>query len=309
MQDEVRDTADQDGQITWQKSELARIPVGGSPSLAEIMSRSLAHIQTSKMLGTLHRIGDYDLCGPDYQLVCALGEELRYAPEMVLTQLMDNSPNQEIYSNGKLVMQVHSFEAYLLDKIQSESPSTIVNGHFKSLLVIRHKLPIAALPWIAGLSINKVTLHDGYYTGDKEFDIDFRSLPDLDEFSCRSFHLNNLELAHVPQTRILKFIDSNLGILDLSKVPNLVELSCRGNNLQFLDLSPVPNLEILDCGANQLKTLDLSSVPKLRELRCDNNDIDEIDIRNLTSFKPDACWGIDDLLRGKEVRVIKRRDQ
>ena len=67
---------------------LAKLPNEGSPALSEIISRSLVHIQTSRALGIRQRIGEHELCGPDYRLVCTWAEELRLTPEVVLKRLL-----------------------------------------------------------------------------------------------------------------------------------------------------------------------------------------------------------------------------
>jgi len=76
------------GLIVQSGGALARLPDGGTPALAEIINRSLAQIQTSRALTTRHRIGEHELCGPDYRLVCALAEDVRLIPEEVLKRLL-----------------------------------------------------------------------------------------------------------------------------------------------------------------------------------------------------------------------------
>ncbi|MGY8642215.1 MAG: hypothetical protein ACKVJU_14115 [Verrucomicrobiales bacterium] len=74
--------------ITLPGGALAKRAPETSGAMSEMVSRSLVHIQTSKALAMLHRIGEHDLYGPDYRLVCAWAEELRWAPEEVLAHLV-----------------------------------------------------------------------------------------------------------------------------------------------------------------------------------------------------------------------------
>ncbi len=69
---------------------LVSAPDGGPSAMSEIISRSLVHIQTSKALGMLHRIGKHELFGPDYRLVCTWAEESRLTQEEVLVRLLSN---------------------------------------------------------------------------------------------------------------------------------------------------------------------------------------------------------------------------
>ena len=322
------DSPENTGLQIQRESGLAKLPNNESSALTEIINRSLVHIQTSKVLAVRHRVGEYELCGPDYKLVCALAEDLGYSPERVLIQLMDTSSYQEGYNtDGTLAWRVDCYDTWFCDEIQNESPSIIVDGRFKSLLVMGDKLPITSIPSIDGLSINRVTLHNCYHLGENSLDINLQYFLDLEEFSCRSVNLKNLELEHLPKLRKLICNDSNLMELNLSKVPNLkildcgnnqlenldvspvpglVELRCSGNKLTKLDLSPVPNLIALHCSGNELTALNLSVVPHLTELYCSENYIRKLDFSRLINLNPYKSYGIEDKY-GKLPRIIRNR--
>ena len=80
--------------LTQSESGLANISSNDSPALSEIMSRSLIHIQTSKILTARHRIGSHELCDPDYRLVCSWAEELRLTQEDVFERMIEKNKNK-----------------------------------------------------------------------------------------------------------------------------------------------------------------------------------------------------------------------
>ena len=68
-------------------NSLSKPAGSGSRAINEMVDRSLVHIQTSKELSKLHRIGEHELCTPDYQLVCAWAEQCELEPEVVMHAL------------------------------------------------------------------------------------------------------------------------------------------------------------------------------------------------------------------------------
>ena len=114
---------------------LVSVPNGGSPALSEIINRSLVHIQTSKTLGRLHRIGDHELQWPDYQLVCFWAEQLNTPPAEVLINLLKYKP-----------------------KLPQEFKTTLVDGQFLNLFVSAKLRGINGLPEIRGLIVEKLSL-------------------------------------------------------------------------------------------------------------------------------------------------------
>ena len=244
MPEEIQNVAAQNDQIIRQESGLAGLPVGGSPALSEIINRSLIHIQTNKVLAVRHRIGELQLCDPDYRLVCSWAEELRLTQEDVLERLM-NYPYMR---------------------------STLVDGKFKELRVDQGFLEISGLPSISGLKIEFLEICDsGVDTEGAERplkNLDLKIVPGLKGLSCSGNALTTLDLSLVPNLMYLNCWNNNLSELDFSFVPNLSNLNCSNNHLPNLDLSNSPNLRVLDCSNCSLVGLDLSAVPNLTHLNC-----------------------------------------
>jgi len=331
MSEELPESLTQICQVNRQKSELTKLSTNGSPALKEIISRSLIHIQTSKALSVRHKVGEHELCGPDYQLVCVWAEELRLTSEEVLYRLMDRSETTTVITPGGGMILTHSIENSVLDDFRENYYTTLVNGSFKRMLVIRKDMPITGIPSIQGLVIQNIRLHEGIcYEGNKDFDLDLNSVPDLVELYSRSFQIKNFDLSAVPKLKKLECSWGNLVDLELSGVPFLAELDCRGNSLAQLDLSPipnlsvlvcdrnqlleldlspVPNLSILVCSHNQLRELDLSFVPNLTKLICEDNPIAELDIRCLKHLQSLNEFGFKDCIHSDKIRLIKRKDQ
>ena len=128
--------------IIRREAELAILPEVASAALTEIINRSLVHIQTSKDLAKLYRIGEHEVLGPDYRLVCAWAEELDLAPDDVLERLLR------------------------IPKWAVNDCVTVLKGHFRSLYVDGECLPISYLPKIKGLEISNIAMV-GNYSGAK----------------------------------------------------------------------------------------------------------------------------------------------
>lgn len=241
------------GLIIRGSSGLAVTPITGLSALSEIVSRSLVHIQTSKAQWVLHRIGNHDLYGPDYRLVCAWAEELKMTEEEVLTSLL----------SGHAMFR-----------------TTLTEGHFR-ILNINSVLPIVNFPSIAGLMIERLDLGQSVdLSGLKP-----KSFSNLIELSCVGLELQELDLSPFHSLEKLQCQDNQLTQIDLSCVPNLLELLCWDNQIKELDLSPVKRIKVLWCGDNQLAGIDLSKSSNLEDLRYWNNPSTNLDISNLTNLK------------------------
>lgn len=330
MSQDSPNSSDINSQLIRQNSELTKPSFSSSPSLTEIISRSLIHIKTSKALAVRHRIGEHELCGPDYRLVCIWAEELCLKKEEVLYRLLDRSETTTVVLPGGGMIISNSYGNWVMDELRSNEYTTLVNGSFRRLLIIHSYMPISAIPLISGLMIQNIRLHgDDCYQGCKDFDLNLNSVPDLVElrshsiniknfelfvvpklkkFQCSRAGLSHLDLYGVPALTLLDCAANNLTELDLSSVPALTELNCQVNNLTQLDLSPVPNLSILLCDRNELQKLDLSHVLNLTKLVCEENPITELDIRSLEHLRSLNEWGIDGIYSEK-IRLIKRKDQ
>ena len=245
----------QNALIIRRETALALLSDGGTPALSEIVKRSLVHIQTSKALGIRHRVGEQELFGPDYRLVCAFAEDLRLTPEEILRRLL--LAGQALWN------------------------TKIEDGRFKALRIDEDTLPVSSIPSIAGLVVESLQ-----WWGLKEAPtgIDFSMFPHLTRLDCSDNQLTDLDLSQVPNLTVFSCNMNPLTKLDLSRVPNLMELHCQDVHLTELDLSGVPNLTLLMCYNNQLTELDLSQIPNLTGLECVGNQLSELNIRNLRNL-------------------------
>ena len=216
MPPEESKASDKHGIIIRPSTGLVSHPNEDSPALGEIMTRSMVHIQTSKALGMRHRVGEQELFGPDYTLVCAFAEVLRMTPEEVLRRLL------------------------LVGKFEQEHLNTktkIEDGRFKALRIDEDTLPVSSIPSIAGLVVESLQ-----WWGLKEAPtgIDFSMFPHLTRLDCSDNQLTDLDLSQVPNLTVFFCNMNPLTKLDLSRVPNLMELYCQDVHLTELDLSGVP---------------------------------------------------------------------
>ena len=249
--------------IIRRDTALALLSDGGGRALSEIVNRSLVHIQTSKALGMRHRVGEQELFGADYRLVCAFAEDLRLTPEEVLRRLL------LVVENG-----------------QEHWDTKIEDGRFKALRIDEDTLPVSSIPSIAGLVVESLQ-----WWGLKEAPtgIDFSMFPHLTRLDCSDNQLTDLDLSQVPNLTVFSCNMNPLTKLDLSRVPNLMELYCQDVHLTELDLSGVPHLTLLMCYNNQLTELDLSQIPNLTGLECVGNQLSELNIRNLRNLMWMQC--------------------
>ena len=88
------------------QNEHGLIPGGALPAISakssgpldEMVERSLVSIRTSK---ELHRIGEHELYGPDYRLVCVWAEETGMSKEEVLEELLEQLPGASSTQGGR----------------------------------------------------------------------------------------------------------------------------------------------------------------------------------------------------------------
>jgi Leucine-rich repeat (LRR) protein len=240
-----------DGLVIQPATGLISLPEGNSPALSEIISRSLAHIQESKALATLHRIGECELYGPDYRLVCAWAEELQVDPNTFLEKLL--WCRNPIYKRGEVDDYDHPYIWFKED------------GRFEHLeFPPSDYFPDLHFPKIKGLKLESLD-----WSGKEPLDLDL--FPELNHFMYHGSEFELLELFRIPKLTSLYCANNQLTKLDLSAAPNLRKLSCQGNQLTSLDLSQVTDLEELDCSRNKLQEIDIRPLLKLHILRCDED--------------------------------------
>ena len=203
----------------------------------------------------LHRIGEHELHGPDYQLVCVWAEESGMSGEDVL-------------------------------RILFEAKSIIENGGFTELRIDLENLPITSLmPKIEGLVVKELRACGGFTK------LDLSSAPNLTELWCDENQLTALDLSPAPNLSYLRCSENQLTTLDLSPVPNLTHLCCSESDLTALDLRAVPYLTHLWCSKNPLTALDLCPVPNLTELACGENQLTALDLSSAPNLTVLSCSG------------------
>lgn len=250
MSEELPRSPGKSGLSIQRDAGLVNFSNGGFRPLSEIINRSLIHIQTSKALSMRHRLGEHELWGPDYRLVCAFAEDLRMTPEEVLRQLLSTW------------------------SLNTRWRTMIDGGRFKDLHIDKEKLPISSIPSIEGLVVESLDLR---FLEVNPYP-DFSMFPNLKHLGCDDNQLIELDLSLVPHLTMLGCCENRLTKLDLSQVPKLTILHCHGNQLAELDLSHVPNLKVLHCYGNQLTGLDLSQVSKLANLFCQDNQLFNLEV-------------------------------
>jgi Leucine-rich repeat (LRR) protein len=272
MSQETPNLSDKSSQLIRRESELARLPLVSSSALADIIDRSLVHIQKNNALEMRNRIGAHELSLPDFRLVCAFAKDLQLTPEEVLNRLL-------MPSTGPI-----------------RAVTTIENGQFKVLRVAKEILPVSSFPYIEGLVVEML-----HYRLEPSSNLDLSMFPKLAALFCDFNGLTRLNLSQIPNLKGLFCHFNRLTELDLFLIPNLETLGCTNNQLKELDFSQTPLLTELYCWDNRLTELDLSQVPNLIELWCHNNQLTELDIRNLRNLKS--------LKHDPGIRLIQRPDQ
>jgi formylglycine-generating enzyme required for sulfatase activity len=166
-------------------------------SAISVISRSHTHIQTSKTLAARHRIGEHELYGPDYRLVCACADDLRLPPEEVLRRLQ------------------------LTGGIRWKRWDTrIEDGRFKALHFDRETLPISSIPSVAGLIVETLFLR----LQEAPARLDLSMFPDLIALKCAENQLIELDLSEVPNLTVLSCAENQLTELDIRNLRNLETL-------------------------------------------------------------------------------------
>ncbi len=283
------------------------------------------------------RIGNHDLCAPDYKQVLMWAKALTLEPVEVVLRLAKGSDGKWIgepilkVDNGSIVTLTWNFEllplsifewtpGLLIQEISFKGPITAPKLSLRLPLLTQlvcmkiglTELDLSKVPnlsWLA-CSDNQLTELDLSQVPNLSFlgcsynqltELDLSQVRNLTEFDCYYNQLAEIDLSQIPDLTELACFGNQLTELDLSQVPDLTELLCFGNQLTELDLSQVPNLTVLLCYRNQLTELDLSKVPLLSKLWCGRNQLTELDIRHLMNLKEVTC--------DPSVNLKKRPDQ
>jgi Leucine-rich repeat (LRR) protein len=235
-------------------SGLVQIGPLGGRILAEMVNGALVLSRatgSSAALMRRFRIGEHELCEPDYQQILLWAKALDLEPETVIESLL---------ADAKFVSK-------------QGSATQIVNGRIIKLCWDIELLPLVSVAWVKGLVIETIDCSYCRLT-----ELDLSAVPLLTSLSCGDNQLTELELSAVPLLTLLYCGDNQLTELDLSTVPILAKLVCHTNQLTELDLWAVPLLTELYCFTNELTELDLSDVPLLTVLYCSSNQLTELEL-------------------------------
>ncbi len=214
------------------------------------------------------RIGDHELCEPDYRQILWWAEAMHLSGEEVIQRLLRD--HTEAFAASK---------CYPLNYVRS---SVIEGGRLRHLVWDSQVLPLAEFHWEPDL---KITYAAFLGLRDWRPSLQLR-LATLLELCCVRIGLSQLDLSRTPLLTKFDCGGNLLTELDLTPVPQLRELHCGGNQLTELDLIPVPELTLLRCDFNQLTELDLTSVPALTWLNCSLNQLTELDLTSV----PELTW-------------------
>lgn len=269
--------------------ELIVPRVAGNRILAGMVEETLAlgredaGAQTAKF-----RIGEFELCEPDYRQVLIWAKVWNLPPERVIGGLL------------------HSWEEKW---VPEWSEPRLANGRLLNVNWGFNVIPTRSFEWVDQLAITHLTfwplcldakglelclrlraLTHLSCIGLGAARIDLSGVPMLMELLCEQNFLTKLDLSAVPLLRKLNCSWNQLTELDLSRVPMLTYLSCSGKtHLTRLDLSCVPMLETLDCGLGKFTELDLSRVPMLRHLFCEYNPLTHLELSSAPRLEELFC--------------------
>lgn len=216
-----------------------------SPRSGHIVTRMIdGALDIVRRKGTLvphlFRVGDFELCEPDYRQVSRWAKELRRSPARML---------EELSQQGGVLSPDH-FE--------------ISGGRIKKLRWDGKEFPIRCFEWEPGLEIDTLRIWNRMPAWGEQ-----AVLPSLQELFVDSAEELCVALSQTPNLRRLDLNGNSLSVIDLSGASQLTRLGLRKNWLTHLDLPPLPQLRELDCTKNySLSKLDLSPVPQLRRLEC-----------------------------------------
>ena len=233
----------------------------------------LARKNTQALAERRFRIGDHELCEPDYRQILWWAEAMHLSGEEVILRLLRDS---------EAALSELGFAGW-----SGGSSSVIEEGRLRHLVWDSRVLPLAEFHWEPGLQITGAA-----FLGPPDWSPSLQlRLPSLLTLGCAAVGLRQLDLSRTPLLTKLWCRHNQLTELDLTSVPLLTELSCSSNPLTELDLTPVPLLTELYCDRNELTELDLTPVPLLTKLVCGSNPLTELDLAPVPLITVLHCEG------------------
>ena len=235
-----------------------------------------------KHAGEAFRIGEYELCEPDYRCIAMLAKELGVEPDAAIRRwrmdvlqgritklmLMENIPATWLSTLSELAglrdLRFALFE-HAGECLDINDLPTLEVLQLMSCINLLPRVQLSHLPHLLTVYIEDVRPLEELRLSD---------VPNLTTLICRNTGpLSELDLSACPRLTHLSCDGNELTQLDLSKVPRLEELSCNGNKLTHLNLAQTPNLKSLHCRRNELVELDVRMLRKLQSLSYDSDRI------------------------------------
>jgi len=283
MTENSSNTPPNSGLIGRPDSGLVNLDKQALPAMSEIINRSLFHIQTSKTLDGLHRIGTFELRWPDYQLVCLLAEDFCVDPDVVMSALFTVEPDTD-----------------------GQWQTRLTDGRFRTLRLSNYFPKIKSFPYVKGLQLEKLFLPEGeissidlsifsrmtwfWCESNRLSELDISVAPHLTHLCCNSNQITSLDLSVAKKLTFLSCKDNLITNLNVTALRNITTLSCCENSISQLDLRNAEKLTDLWCRSNQLSKLDLSLVPNLKNLWCEKNRIKNLDLSKANNLNALSCY-------------------
>ena len=264
--------------ILLPQSALANKSLGEDRVLSAMVGETLALIpgQQTTLQAPRFRIGEHELCGPDFRQILRWAADMDLEPLVFLERLTD--------------LSLRCPEVRLLLAIFSEDPrlTRIANGCLVAIHWDLELLPIEYFQPVETLQIEALSFEPKLR---RLLRVDLSAVPRLTELHCNRTGITDLDLSAVPGLKELHCNMTGVTKLDLSAVPGLTKLWCGETDITELDLSAVPGLTELHCNHTGITELDLSAVPGLTELHCNHTGITELDLSAVPELtKLDCRW-------------------
>jgi hypothetical protein len=233
----------------------------------------LVRRQQTSLQAERFRIGDHELCGPDYRQILHWATSLELAPEIFLERLF--------------------FERHLAGRISDDHPlkswagTKIRNGQLVSIHWDAKILPLSLLRLVENIATTALSFE--YDGSDVISTLELKLLPFLARLDCSWTSVSDLDLSAVPRLTELRCNSTNITELDLFPVQGLTKLFCCGTKVTELDLSPTPRLTALGCGLTGITKLDLLPMPELAMLSCWGTKITELNLAHVPALSELYC--------------------
>jgi hypothetical protein len=299
--------------------QVTKLSPGGQQIVSGMIDDTLELARGRQELSTekRYKIGEQELCEPDYLQVLEWAKQVKMEPQECLhvlrfgpRRLRNNTIEYSQIFDGKFesiwwdCILTNSEDLFCKEDVWSKSLFKVFSCTQPLELKELHLSGIQKLSITSTLfKLNKLSIHSNsevnltnlsFCPNLKRLDsgVPFLGLDTVVRMLLNNFGRyrgkqgRQLDLSLVPKLSVMDCSNFGLEKLDLTDLPNLKELDCSGNNLRNIDLSNLPKLRRLVFKDTNIKNIDLSGVPLLEELYCpDASQIAELDISRLKGLK------------------------